>query len=110
PRIESRAPALSGPIPSPPSKSFTHRAIVLAALSRGPCHSQRPLLAEDTEAMMAGMSAVGAEITRTKEGLRVSAGALHAADAPIDARNSGTTLRLLSGVAALFEGETVLTG
>ena len=104
------ASRVSGSIPAPPSKSFTHRAIVLAALSRGPCHIQRPLLAEDTEATMAGMSAFGAEITRTREGLRVSAGALHAADAPIDARNSGTTLRLLTGVAALFEGETVLTG
>src|SRR5207247_11132285 len=59
---------------------------------------------------VAGRSAFGAEITRTREELRVSAGALHAADAPIDARNSGTTLRLLTGVAALFEGETVLTG
>ncbi len=29
---------------------------------------------------------------------------------PVDARNSGTTLRLLTGVAALLRGETTLTG
>src|SRR5438128_360446 len=109
-RFRSMASRVSGSIPAPPSKSFTHRAIVLAALSRGPCHIQRPLLAEDTEATMAGMSAFGAEITRTREGIRVSAGALHAADAPIDARNSGTTLRILTGVAALYQGQTVLIG
>jgi len=59
---------------------------------------------------MAGMSAFGAEITPTSEGLRISAGPLHAADAPIDARNSGTTLRLLTGVAALCQGQTIMTG
>ena len=56
------------------------------------------------------MCAFGADITRTSDGLQISAGPLHASDAPIDARNSGTTLRFLSGVASLLLGPTFLTG
>lgn len=56
------------------------------------------------------MCAFGADITRTSDGLQISAGPLHASDAPIDARNSGTTLRFLSGVASLLLGPTLLTG
>ena len=104
------ASRVSGSIQAPPSKSYTHRAIVLAALSRGPCHLHRPLLAEDTQATIEGMYAFGADFTRTSDGLQISAGPLHASNAPIDARNSGTTLRFLSGVASLFPGPTLLTG
>jgi len=104
------ASRVSGSIQAPPSKSYTHRAIVLAALSRGPCHLHRPLLAEDTQATIQGMYAFGADFTRTSDGLQISAGPLHASNAPIDARNSGTTLRFLSGVASLFPGATLLTG
>ena len=109
-RYRSMASRVSGTISAPPSKSYTHRAVTLAALSGGPCRIRRPLLAEDTEATIAGMAAFGAEIDRTPEGLRVAAESLHSTRAPIDAGNSGTTLRLLAGVASLFEGTTTLTG
>src|SRR3989449_11177263 len=56
------------------------------------------------------MYAFGADFTRTSDGLQISAGPLHASNAPIDARNSGTPLRFLSGVASLFPGATLLTG
>jgi 3-phosphoshikimate 1-carboxyvinyltransferase len=56
------------------------------------------------------MAAFGARIDPTSDELRVAAESLHAADAPIDAGNSGTTLRLLAGVAGVFEGTTTLTG
>jgi len=56
------------------------------------------------------MTAFGATIDRTADELRVAAESLHAADAPVDAGNSGTTLRLLAGVAGIFAGTTTLTG
>ena len=104
------ASRVSGSIQAPPSKSDTHRAVVLAALSGGPCRLHRPLLADDTQATIRGMAAFGADVTQTGDGLQIAAGPMHAADAPIDARNSGTTLRFLSGVASLFPGSTLLTG
>jgi 3-phosphoshikimate 1-carboxyvinyltransferase len=104
------ASRLSGTVRAPPSKSYTHRAIVLAALSGGPCRIGRPLRAEDIDATIDGMRAFGAEIEEKGETLVVSAPSLGPPSQIIDARNSGTTLRLLTSVAALFEGTTVLTG
>lgn len=101
---------VSGTVRAPPSKSYTHRAIILAALSGGPCDIRRPLLAEDTLASSAGVEALGAEVTRTDDGLRISTDGLHPPNRLIDAKNSGTTLRLLAGVASLLPGTTVLTG
>jgi len=101
---------VSGTIRAPPSKSYTHRAIILAALSGGPCLVRRPLRAEDTDATVAGMAAFGAAIRGDGDDLRVSAESLHVPAEPVDARNSGTTLRLLAGVASLQSGETTLTG
>ena len=109
-RFRSGPGRLQGRARAPPSKSYTHRAILLAALSGGPCRVSRPLLSEDTEATLAGVEAFGAEVAREEAGLRIACDALVAPSAEIDARNSGTTLRLLAGVAALVDGTTVLTG
>ena len=55
-RYRALASRVSGLIRAPPSKSYTHRAVILAALSSGPCRIRQPLLAEDTEATIAGMA------------------------------------------------------
>ncbi len=47
---------------------------------------------------------------RFKDSLRIECPVLHAPSHEIDARNSGTTLRLLTGVVGLLPGTTVLTG
>ncbi len=101
---------VTGTVRAPPSKSYTHRAILLAALSGGPSRIARPLVSEDTEATISGVEALGTEVTRDAEGFRVSSPGLRAPSGEIDARNSGTTLRLLTGVAALLTSPVVLTG
>lgn len=108
--FRSRAGTVAGRVRAPPSKSYTHRAILLAALSGGPCLVSRPLLSEDTEATVAGVEAFGAEVLLKGDALRVASPGLSLPAREIDARNSGTTLRLLSGTAALLQGTTVLTG
>lgn len=99
-----------GTVTSPPSKSHTHRAIVLAALSGGGCHIGRPLISPDTEATMDAMRSMGAEFAMEGEGITVSPSDIHAPDGPIHVGNSGTTLRLMTGIASIFGKETVLTG
>lgn len=47
---------------------------------------------------------------RLKDSLRIECPTLHAPSHQIDARNSGTTLRLMTGIVALLPGTTVLTG
>ena len=109
-RLRVRPSTVRGSVRAPPSKSYTHRALLLAALSGGPCRVGRPLLSEDTEATLAGIEALGACVDRLKDGLRVECDALRVPSREIDARNSGTTLRLLTGVVALLPGAAVLTG
>ena len=54
--------------------------------------------------------AFGAHVIRDGEIVRVAGDSLRVPHGPIDARNSGTTLRLLAGVASLVPGTTTLTG
>lgn len=109
-KLRVRRSSVRGTVRAPPSKSYTHRAILLAALSGGPCRVDRPLLSEDTEATLAGVEALGAQVDRFKDSLRIESRGLRPPSREIDARNSGTTLRLLTGVVALLPGTTVLTG
>jgi len=99
-----------GVVRAPPSKSYTHRAILLSALSGGPCRVRHGLISEDTEATIAGVEAFGARVAREGDGLRITSDPFEPPAAAIDARNSGTTLRLLAGVAATLDAPTRLTG
>src|SRR5437667_10671061 len=101
---------VSGTLRAPPSKSVTHRAMVLAALSSGSSEIRRPLRSEDTDATLDGVVAFGAHVDRDDESVRVDCDSLRVPNGPVDARNSGTTLRLLAGVASLLPGATTLTG
>ncbi len=109
-RLRVRAARVQGTVRAPPSKSYTHRAFLLAALSGGPCRVGGPLLSEDTEATLAAVESLGARVSRSESSVGIRGGPLAAPSRPIDARNSGTTLRLLTGVVALLDGTTILTG
>ena len=101
---------VKGEITPPSSKSFTHRAIILSALARGDSKVRNPLISLDTEATMDAMRSMGADI-RVEDGtILISSKGLHAPDRSIDVRNSGTTLRLITGIASTFDSETILTG
>ncbi len=109
-KLRVRPSRVHGRVRAPPSKSYTHRAVLLGVLSGGPCRIENPLLSEDTEATLVGVEALGATVERLPGAVRVACPRLHVPEHPIDARNSGTTLRLLSGAVALLRGTTVLTG
>ncbi len=101
---------VSGVVSVPPSKSYTHRAITISAL--GPGGSvKRPLLSADTRATIKASEAFGAQIEGQEEELVVIGveGRPSTPDNVIDVDNSGTTLRIMSAVAALTEG-AILTG
>lgn len=101
---------VSGKVSPPPSKSHTHRAIIMSALSGGPCKVSNPLLSFDTRSTMDAVRALGAEVTEHDGYVDLNCPKLHAPDREIDVGNSGTTLRLMTGIASLFPSETVLTG
>ena len=99
-----------GSVEVPPSKSYTHRAIIMAALSGGKCRIGNPLLSFDTRATAEAVRSMGASVTETEDGLIVESGILHAPDKTIDVLNSGTTMRLMTGISALFDTDITITG
>lgn len=99
---------LYGAVNAPPSKSITHRAIILASLGEGRSRIRNPLLSGDTISTLKAASLMGATY-RKGEVLSIEPG-LHQATDVINADNSGTTARLFSSVCALLPGYAVITG
>jgi len=101
---------VNGEVTVPPSKSYTHRAIIMAALSGGRCVISNPLLSFDTMATADAVRSMGAKVDLKDGQLIVESHGLHAPDRTIDVLNSGTTMRLMTGIAALFSEEVTITG
>jgi 3-phosphoshikimate 1-carboxyvinyltransferase len=96
---------LRGTVVAPPSKSYTHRAAVLAHLSERPVTVHGPLDSEDTRATLGGLVALGARVERSPGDWRIDGrnARLSAGRALVRCGSSGTTLRFLVSVAALRE-------
>lgn len=100
----------------PPSKSITHRALLLAARADGPSVLANPLLGADCLATLAALEALGTSVRHAVS--MVNAPELHltpvaawqAPSKPLDCANSGTTLRLLAAAVALADFPVVLDG
>jgi 3-phosphoshikimate 1-carboxyvinyltransferase len=96
----------------PGSKSYTHRALMAAALAAGESVLTNALAAEDTELTAAALAQLGAGIDWQGTTIRVTgrSGRWLPAQLPIYLGNSGTSMRFLTALAALGEGEYLLTG
>ena len=107
---------------APPSKSYTHRALLAAGYSDG-ATVRSPLVSADTKATARAVTAFGGSVAdadtpdeevfdETAAALRVEGfgGRPEVPDNVIDCANSGTTMRLVTAAAALADGTTVLTG
>lgn len=104
---------IGGVVKAPPSKSYSHRAVILASLAKGTSKLYDMLYSEDTLASIRVCEALGAQINKTDDYLEVigTGGKLHnSSETPIDLANSGTTLRLMTTVASLSDNEVILTG
>jgi 3-phosphoshikimate 1-carboxyvinyltransferase len=123
--VESRARSGSylvrpaeGPIrgrAAPPgSKSYTNRALVLAALARGKSVLEGALHSDDTLHMARGLAALGFAVTHDERSARFEVvgggGTLPAKQASVFVGNSGTTARFLTAMMALGHGAYELDG
>lgn len=109
----TKAPAIAAEITVPGDKSISHRAIMIGALSNGTCRIANFLEGEDCLATMAAMRALGVTIEHPEPGIAIVHGCRGKFSAPqggIDCGNSGTTVRLLSGLLAAQPFRTRLTG
>jgi len=97
-----------GRIRPPGSKSYTNRALVLAALARGKSALEGALFSDDTRHMAACLQQLGFRIISDEEGSRFevegAAGEVPSRQASLFVGNSGTTARFLAPLAALGHG------
>ena len=96
---------------APPSKSYTHRAVLAAGYGDG-ATVRNPLVSADTRATMRAVEAFGGSVESDGDALVVSGfdGEPAVPADVLDCANSGTTMRLATATAALADGLTVLTG
>lgn len=113
-RIQKVQHALSAELSFPGDKSLSHRAIMFGALAEGDSHFTNVLSGEDCVCTRKAFESMGVKIeTKSPTELIVHGVGLHGLKAPkkpIDCGNSGTSMRLLSGILAGQSFETTLTG
>lgn len=101
---------LIGKATAPPSKSYTHRALLCAALAEGRSKILSPLVSDDTKATADVLGKLGVKITRNGEAWGVMGGVLRNPEGPLYCRESGTTLRMVTALCTLVKGTCILTG
>jgi 3-phosphoshikimate 1-carboxyvinyltransferase len=98
-----RAPRIDAEITVPGDKSISHRAAIIAALSNGICTLRGFLPSEDCLHTVNALRALGIQIDQTQPDELVVHGKKRVLTVPtteINCGNSGTTMRLLSGLLA----------
>lgn len=114
----SKPPTLRGVIKAPGDKSISHRSVIFNSLAEGDAVVTNFSPGEDCTSTVNIMRALGVEIERTPsygdsgDTLRITGAADDLAEpaAILDAGNSGTTMRLMSGVLGGRDMMAVLTG
>ena len=93
---------VSGRLPAPPSKSYTHRALIVGHLTGRPYRIRRPLVADDTRATARGIARLGSEVERRPlDWIVEPSGKESTGPVTLDCGESGTTLRFLAALAAV---------
>jgi len=111
-RLKITPSSLSGQVVAPPSKSYTHRAVILASLASGESLIENPLLCDDTLYTINACRTLGAEIAIESDSLAVkgTGGKISPQKQKIFAGNSGSTIRMVAPLVALGETKVILDG
>ncbi len=104
---------LRGDITVPGDKSISHRAAIAAALARGASSMRNFSPADDCASTIGVLRGLGVDIRHEGEVLVVEGRAdlgFEQPSQPLDAGNSGTTMRLVTGALAPWPLDVTLTG
>src|SRR5258708_24936202 len=96
----SPAKTISGIITVPGDKSISHRYGMLTAIAEGESKIANYSTGADCQSTLRCMEALGARIERRDGVIIVEGGRLKQPAAELDAGNSGSTIRMLSGILA----------
>src|SRR5260370_5386994 len=96
----SPARAIDGIITLPGDKSISHRYAMLAGIAEGASTLANYSTGADCQSTLAALAALGAAVERRDANVIVTGGMLHQPAGDLDAGNSGSTIRMLSGILA----------
>jgi len=111
--IINNSSALQGDLTIPGDKSITHRAIILSSLSNGNSKIFNGLQSEDCKKTISVFESLGVKINIKDDFIEVFGAGLNSLKKPksvLDAGNSGTLIRLLSGILATQNFESSICG
>jgi 3-phosphoshikimate 1-carboxyvinyltransferase len=98
----------------PGSKSYTNRALLVAALAEGASTLEGALFSDDTERMADSLNRLGIRVTANADACRYeidgAGGRIPASEAELFVGNAGTAARFLTALLALGRGRYVLDG
>src|SRR4051794_33838653 len=109
----SPARSVSGSVLIPGDKSVSHRYAMLSSIAEGTTKIQNYSTGADCQSTLGCMRALGIEIDKTGNEVHVHGKGLNGLTAPsetLDAGNSGSTIRMLSGILAAQPFTTRIAG
>jgi len=98
-----------GRVEAPPSKSVTHRMVIMGALAEGTTTIRNPLVSDDTMATLNAVNMLGVDTIRHEDRWTVEGGNLKAPGEAVYCGESGTTIRFMTAVSCLVDGTLRLT-
>ena len=111
-RIEPLAEPVTVTVAVPGSKSYTNRALLIAALTEGPVRIRNPLHSDDTVAMMECLRTLGIAVSQEGADIIVAGDFRDVADGSyeLNANLSGTTIRFMLALGCIVPGAKILHG
>ncbi len=100
-QIISPARAIDGIVTLPGDKSISHRYGMIAAIAEGESKISNYATGADCQSTLGCMQALGAKVERREDGMTaITGGELQEPKGDLDAGNSGTITRMLTGILA----------
>ncbi len=111
-KVKKLYKGLNGSIKIPADKSISHRAIMFSSLAKGKSTIKNFSKGQDPNSTLKIFKQLGVDFNFIDEQTLtvVSPGKFNSTDTPLDCGNSGTTMRLVSGILAGLEIPAVLIG
>jgi len=111
-RTIPKVASLRGGVTVPPSKSYTARALLLAAMAEGPTTIRNALDSDDSRYMLEAIRTIGFDVDGTfSRGVTIGERrTISAREVEINVGNAGTAMRFLAGFLAFTPGRFILKG
>jgi len=113
-RLRISPSAVSGTVSAPPSKSYTHRALILGSLAQGETVIENLLVSDDTQYTINALRSLGVSIQSDDKSVRIAGSggefSVQPGQEKIFVGNSGSTIRMVAPLAALAQTKVVFDG